>query len=767
MLLLFTLVLFSLLFTFTPWLPEGNFVGAAPTAMGNIAKPGCDQQCGDLTVQYPFGIGMGNGCSLDESFELTCNMTYNPPKLFIGSGNIRIYSISETEMRIYNPVAFRCYDGSGGVTQDFSAWANLYTTPFSFSQKNTFTVIGCDDFALIANEGSFTSGCLGSCSKASDVPSEHCTGIGCCQTTIPKGLKFYNATLFSFENHTGVESFNPCGFAFIGEKDSFRFRGELDLKNVTEFYLRTRSDVPSVVDWVIGGNRSCKTPTECKGNSICIDDVDIGGYRCSCKEGYQGNPYLDPGCQAKPADCQKKCGNLTVEYPFGIGTGNGCSLDESFELTCNMTYDPPKLFIGSGNIDIYSISDSEMRLFNSVSFRCYNESGVVTQESSGRISLKDTPFSFSQKNKFNVIGCDDFAVITGEYGDDFTSGCLGLCTQASDLPNGSCSGADGCCQTSIPKGLQFYKAEFFSLNNHRSVYSFNRCGFAFLGAEDGYQFLNANDSSNATEFYDRAYSVPIVVDWVVGGTQTCSQSNVCKGNSTCKDDADTGGYRCSCNQGYEGNAYIDLGCQDINECQRNISCYGECINTPGGYDCNCHRGYIGNATLKDGCRPVNNSAVLEISLGLVFGLLAIFCVITGIYFAIRKRKLIKLREKFFEQNGGVFLKQKLKAPGTTDAVTMFSTEQLRKATDNYSDERIVGQGEDRPTMREVSMELEGLKKFTTHPWVPQQTPEESINLSLEVEQSDLYGVPLIPYSSNEWESNSGITQMQFQENKPR
>ncbi|KAI3750472.1 hypothetical protein L2E82_21110 [Cichorium intybus] len=700
----------------------GNLVGATPTAMSNIAKPGCDTQCGNLTVEYPFGIGTGNGCSLDESFELTCNMTYDPPKLFIRTSNIEIYSISESEMRIYNPVGYRCYNETGHVTGDLNAWSSLYTSPFSFSQKNTFTVIGCDDFALIANEDSFTSGCLGLCSKASDLPSEHCVGIGCCQTTIPKGLKYYNATLFSFENHKGVVSFNRCGFAFIGEQGSFQFRGELDLNDPIEFYERTSSNVPSVVDWVLGGNRTCKTPTECKENSICIDDLDIGGYRCSCKEGYQGNPYLEPGCQEKPADCQKKCGNLTVEYPFGIG--KGCSLDESFELTCDMTYNPPKLFIGSGNIDIYSISDTEMRLFNSVSYKCYDEFGYVTDNSSGQISLKNSPFSFSQKNKFNVIGCDDFAVITGEYGDDFTSGCLGLCTQASDLPNGSCSGAYGCCQTSIPKGLQFYKAEFFSLNNHTSVNSFNRCGFAFLGAEDGFQFVSANDSSNATEFYDRAYSVPIVVDWVVGGTQTCSQGNVCKGNSTCKDDADAGGYRCSCNQGYEGNPYIDLGCQDINECQRNILCYGECINTPGSYDCNCHRGYIGNATLKDGCRPVNNSAVLEISLGLVFGLLAIFC-------------------------------PRLLREGTLEHLQTVA--ELVKRCLNLL-------GEDRPTMREVSMELEGLKKFTTHPC---GRPEESRSLTLEVEQSDLYDVPLMPYSSNEWESNSGITQMQFQENKLR
>ncbi|KAK1411310.1 hypothetical protein QVD17_37857 [Tagetes erecta] len=62
-------------------------------------------------------------------------------------------------------------------------------------------------------------------------------------------------------------------------------------------------------------------------------------------------------------------------------------------------------------------------------------------------------------------------------------------------------------------------------------------------------------------------------------------------------------------------------------------------------------------------------------------------------------------------------------------------------------------GHDRPTMKEVAVELEGLRKFTTHPWVQQQTCNETTSLVLEIEQSDLYDVPLID-TTNEWESYS-------------
>ncbi|KAK1411287.1 hypothetical protein QVD17_37834 [Tagetes erecta] len=158
--------------------------------------------------------------------------------------------------------------------------------------------------------------------------------------------------------------------------------------------------------------------------------------------------------------------------------------------------------------------------------------------------------------------------------------------------------------------------------------------------------------------------------------------------------------------------------------------------------------------------------------------------VAGIYYAIKRRKLIKLREKFFEQNGGVLLKQKIKSQQSHEVMTLFSTEQLRKASSGYAQENIIGTldqiqavgdlvkrclslvGRDRPTMKEVAVELEGLRKLTTHSWAKNQTCNETKSSVLEVEQSDLYSVPLIN-SVNEWESYSGFTDNTLEENNPR
>ncbi|KAJ0442185.1 putative protein kinase RLK-Pelle-WAK family [Helianthus annuus] len=76
-----------------------------------------------------------------------------------------------------------------------------------------------------------------------------------------------------------------------------------------------------------------------------------------------------------------------------------------------------------------------------------------------------------------------------------------------------------------------------------------------------------------------------------------------------------------------------------------------------------------------------------------FGFLAILVGITWLYFVIKKRNLVKLREKFFQQNGGLLLKQRItNNEGNVDSTKVFTALELEKATNNYAEDRILGRG---------------------------------------------------------------------------
>jgi len=64
-----------------------------------------------------------------------------------------------------------------------------------------------------------------------------------------------------------------------------------------------------------------------------------------------------------------------------------------------------------------------------------------------------------------------------------------------------------------------------------------------------------------------------------------------------------------------------------------------------------------------------------------------------LYFVHKKRKLIQLKESFFRQNGGLILEQQLsKQQGSRETAKIFTTDELKKATNNYDESRIIGQG---------------------------------------------------------------------------
>ncbi|KAG5553993.1 hypothetical protein RHGRI_011758 [Rhododendron griersonianum] len=413
---------------------------------------------------------------------------------------------------------------------------------------------------------------------------------------------------------------------------------------------------------------------------------------------------------AKP-DCPLYCGDVTVPYPFGFKSG--CYINSFLELKCNYSSGRTKLLLGK--LEVSSISQTQVRVRNSVAVRCYNETGATNYTEPRRVNLVEGRTFSATENKFTVVGCNVFALIKWRNEDrNFSTGCLSTCSRNGKVLPGNCTGI-GCCQIDIPKGLKNFNATatLGRVYSETETEFSSTCTYAFLGEKGRFQLEGESDFTYPQKFENRIrHNVPLVIDFVIEN-QTCSGAlNLgtlkCRGDNnssfSCIDsDSGYGGYLCKCNQGYKGNPYLNLGCTDINECLNpNLNnCHekAKCTNTAGSFNCTCRDHYYGDGR-KDrhgstGCLPeASQSSGIKLSLGLSFGFLSLLIIVTLLFFGIKRRKLIKQREKFFEQNGGLLMKQKISSINKTSVETLkiFTVEELKKATNNYAKDQILGQG---------------------------------------------------------------------------
>ncbi|KAM1864477.1 hypothetical protein ACFX14_004683 [Malus domestica] len=90
---------------------EVTILLATPTtAQSQLALPDCPDRCGNLTIPYPFGIG--DGCYLDDRFNITCDSSTQQPTTFLLTTNIEITNISlyDGELQIHKFTCSDCYD---------------------------------------------------------------------------------------------------------------------------------------------------------------------------------------------------------------------------------------------------------------------------------------------------------------------------------------------------------------------------------------------------------------------------------------------------------------------------------------------------------------------------------------------------------------------------------------------------------------------------------------------------------------------------------
>ncbi|XP_051219791.1 wall-associated receptor kinase 1-like [Lolium perenne] len=411
--------------------------------------------------------------------------------------------------------------------------------------------------------------------------------------------------------------------------------------------------------------------------------------------------YRTPGCR-------RQCGNVTVPYPFGVGARCHHGEDRGFQLECDDSRHPPRLTVAGYGHEVVSISlaAAEATVLLNASRACYSSvSGhVLGRRREYPMALNGSAFLFSSmKSKFVAIGCPDLAYFVDD-GGYYVTGCMSVCRPSARALPGSCRGDDGCCQSNIPLGLDSYRPYIRSFGRRQQqqqgTFMANSTGCAYAFMVDALWFWYAGSHFNRTG----DFAVPVVLDWAIRAAGTsCATARenatayACRSKrSVCLDSSNGPGYICNCTGGYEGNPYVLGGCKDVDECAHKdlYPCYGVCINTPGGYLCTCPKGSSGNATVLDGCHQKDNfttllKAVTGVSISVFLVILVCFSALLG----VQKRRMLRAKQRFFEQNGGLLLQQQLGSLASSGvAFNIFSEEEIKRATGNFDEARVLGRG---------------------------------------------------------------------------
>ncbi|VFQ85111.1 unnamed protein product [Cuscuta campestris] len=285
-------------------------VGFAATPTSQIALPGCPEKCGDVEIPYPFGVG-DEKCFLDAGFNLTCDgdsklwtTQFKNEELPTTQSQISRIDPAKGTMEILMPISRLCFNRTGGTVADTQPRLGMGPPSFSVSgDENKFFTLGCNTYGYLHSSKSrddplmpgfsYSVGCISQCGHGEPDDVDVCSGIGCCNLTVPAGMRKIQADAYSFGFDSKV--WGNCSYSFVAKNGWFR-------SSVADLSGLPYSSSLLVVDWAVGDeNQTCVGGGDrrniCAGvnNTECVEAKTKQGYHCRCRDGYGGNPYL--GCQ--------------------------------------------------------------------------------------------------------------------------------------------------------------------------------------------------------------------------------------------------------------------------------------------------------------------------------------------------------------------------------------------------------------------------------------------------------------------------------------
>uniref|UniRef100_A0ACD5XYJ7 Uncharacterized protein n=1 Tax=Avena sativa TaxID=4498 RepID=A0ACD5XYJ7_AVESA len=204
--------------------------------------------------------------------------------------------------------------------------------PYAFGTlfQNELILTGCNVQARLLG-GTNGSSVLGGCSTfcylsepggepitglVIDDRSSICSGIGCCQASIPVGYPLYEVRVTRL---AGDEAYGVPVHALVAEIGWLTPHRASDLMTAARMTAAAAAplEVPVILTWSVRHRVEARDPD----TTLCMD-IGNGDYMCLCMAGYKGNPYLPHGCQdynecelaAEDIDCFGECTDLPGSY---------------------------------------------------------------------------------------------------------------------------------------------------------------------------------------------------------------------------------------------------------------------------------------------------------------------------------------------------------------------------------------------------------------------------------------------------------------------
>ncbi|WJX27573.1 non-specific serine/threonine protein kinase [Trifolium repens] len=362
--------------------------------------------------------------------------------------------------------------------------------------------------------------------------------------------------------------------------------------------------------------------------------------------------------------CNSTCGEISIPFPFGMNEPH-CYAHKWFEIECKSN----KPYLKSLNLEVNTFYSDMVEIMNPIyRSNCRHNKTSSNDNKTVTINLNDSPFVYSQDdNTFLAVGCNKLAFLQSN--GTKIGGCVSICDDGSNNSNFNIDsdGCNGryCCKTSLPSHLLEFNATLEGLREGTS----DGCSYALIAShywvsvESSYidysEIETLNDLKNM-EYAPALLGWEILNDMLINSTfQLPSDSNCYDSNVTSLSNRTTG-QKCRCFLGYTGNPYVSGGCTEI----------------PGFFDKN-------NRSKKWAIVGVSSSLG---SIGLLIGL-------WFLHKDMKKRMIKKRKEKFFKRNGGLLLKQRMSSGEVNvDRTTLFTLKDLKKATENFNKNRVLGKG---------------------------------------------------------------------------